>query len=50
MPVDVLLEQLRGAGVDKSSGGDVLTETDKTALLSSLRRSHGAVDDGRKSP
>ena len=25
MPVDVLLEQLRGAGVDKSSGGDVLT-------------------------
>ena len=48
MPVDVLLEQLRGAGVDKSSGGDVLTETDKTALLSSLRRSHGAVDDGKK--
>ncbi|TDR29052.1 translation initiation factor IF-2 [Hydromonas duriensis] len=48
MPVDVLLEQLRGAGVEKSSGADELTESDKSALLTSLRRSHGATEEGKK--
>ena len=33
MPVDALLEQLRSAGVNKSSGDDELTEGDKTSLL-----------------
>lgn len=48
MPVDVLLEQLRGAGVSKSSGDDPITETDKSALLASLRKAHGAADEGKK--
>ena len=42
MPADVLLEQLRAAGVTKSSPEDVLSETDKEQLLSALRRAHGA--------
>ena len=48
MPVDALLEQLRSAGVNKSSGDDELTEGDKTSLLDSLRKAHGATDAGKK--
>jgi translation initiation factor IF-2 len=47
MPSDVLLEQLRAAGVNKSSEQDGLTEADKEQLLAALRRAHG-VDDARK--
>ncbi len=48
MPADVLLEQLRAAGVNKSSPEDSLTETDKEQLLSALRRAHGADDPLKK--
>jgi translation initiation factor IF-2 len=48
VPVDVLLEQLRDAGVNKSSGDDELTESDKSSLLASLRKAHGAADEGKK--
>ncbi len=48
VPVDVLLEQLKGAGVSKTSGDDELSETDKQQLLSGLRRAHGAGEDAGK--
>jgi len=41
VPADVLLEQLRDAGVNKSSAQDSLTEADKEQLLAALRRAHG---------
>ncbi len=47
VPADVLLEQLKAAGVDKSSAGDPLTETDKEQLLTALRAAHGGAD-GKK--
>jgi len=47
VPAEVLLEQLRSAGVDKASASDTLTESDKAQLLSALRRAHGA-DEGTK--
>lgn len=43
-----LLEQLRAAGVSKSSSEDALSEQDKTALRNHLRAAHGGtVDDNR---
>ena len=48
LPVETLLEQLRAAGVQKSSAGDGLTETDKEQLLSSLRKAHGGDEAPRK--
>ncbi|SNS35901.1 translation initiation factor IF-2 [Noviherbaspirillum humi] len=48
MPADLLLTQLRAAGVDKSSASDPLSKEDKDKLLSHLRRSHGAAPDGEK--
>ena len=48
MPADVLLEQLRSAGVEKKSADDLLTETDKAQLLTALRRAHGADDSPKK--
>ena len=42
MPAEVLLEQLRAAGVDKRAADDELSENDKEQLLSSLRKTHGA--------
>lgn len=48
MPASVLLEQLRAAGVDKSSESDALSETDKARLLESLRKAHGSEDAGAK--
>ena len=47
MPADVLLEQLRAAGVTVGTIDDAVSEADKTQLLESLRRSHGAKD-GKK--
>ncbi|MEZ5661407.1 MAG: translation initiation factor IF-2 [Burkholderiaceae bacterium] len=41
MPADVLLEQLKAAGVEKGSVDDALSASDKERLLDSLRRSHG---------
>ncbi len=48
MPTEVLLEQLKSAGVSKSSQNDPVTEEDKTKLLESLRRAHGTSDPGKK--
>ena len=45
---DVLLEQLRSAGVSKASEGDTLTDADKQKLLSYLQASHGTVSAERK--
>ena len=47
MPANVLLEQLRAAGVELSSVDDGVTDGDKARLLESLRRSHGATE-GKK--
>jgi len=48
MPADLLLTQLRSAGVDKSSTSDPLSKDDKDKLLDHLRRTHGAVADTEK--
>ena len=42
MPSDVLLKQLRDAGVEKNSVNDTLSKEDKDKLLSYLRGAHGA--------
>ena len=42
MPSDVLLKQLRDAGVDKNSASDILSKEDKDKLLSFLRSVHGS--------
>lgn len=47
MPAEVLLEQLRAAGVAINTAADELSEVDKSKLLESLRRSHGATE-GKK--
>ena len=41
MPAELLLEQLKSAGVSKFSSSDQLTESDKTLLLGYLRKEHG---------
>ena len=48
MPADVLLAQLRTAGVDKNSASDPLTKEDKDRLLGHLRRAHGTAPEGEK--
>ena len=48
MPADLLLTQLRSAGVEKSSTSDPLSKDDKDKLLNHLRRTHGASDTGEK--
>ncbi len=47
-PADVLLDQLRSAGVAKTSDSDTLNDTDKQKLLSYLQASHGTVTGDRK--
>jgi translation initiation factor IF-2 len=42
LQAELLLEQLKAAGVDKANTDDKLTEQDKTALLEYLRKGHGA--------
>ena len=48
MPADLLLTQLRSAGVEKSSASDSLSKEDKDRLLEHLRRSRGAAPEGDK--
>ncbi len=48
MPAEVLLTQLRAAGVEKSSASDELSKEDKDKLLGHLRRAHGAAPDAEK--
>jgi translation initiation factor IF-2 len=48
MPADLLLTQLRSAGVEKSSTSDPLSKDDKDKLLTHLRRTHGAAGDTEK--
>lgn len=43
LPTALLLEQLKSAGVHKSTAIDLLSETDKTALLDHLRKEHGTL-------
>jgi translation initiation factor IF-2 len=43
LPTALLLEQLKGAGVNKLAVDDQLGEADKAALLDYLRKEHGAV-------
>ncbi|HOY71427.1 MAG TPA: translation initiation factor IF-2 [Methylotenera sp.] len=43
LPTALLLEQLKSAGVNKSTANDQLSETDKTALLEHLRKEHGTL-------
>jgi translation initiation factor IF-2 len=48
MPAELLLTQLRSAGVAKSSASDPLSKEDKDKLLDHLRRSHGTATDSAK--
>ena len=48
MPVEMLLEQPRSAGVEKISGDDTVTEADKERLLQALRRAHGGAEAPKK--
>ncbi|WP_373990882.1 translation initiation factor IF-2 [Duganella sp. BuS-21] len=48
MPADLLLTQLRSAGVEKSSTSDPLSKDDKDKLLDHLRRTHGAGAEEKK--
>ncbi|QBE62801.1 translation initiation factor IF-2 [Pseudoduganella lutea] len=48
MPADLLLTQLRSAGVEKSSASDPLSKDDKDKLLEHLRRTHGAAGSSEK--
>jgi translation initiation factor IF-2 len=43
LPTLLLLEQLKSAGVHKSSADDLLSENDKAALLDHLRKEHGTL-------
>lgn len=43
LPTLLLLEQLKSAGVHKSSAEDLLSENDKSALLDHLRKEHGTL-------
>ncbi|NBS48265.1 MAG: translation initiation factor IF-2, partial [Betaproteobacteria bacterium] len=47
-PADTLLEQLRNAGVSKTSPGDAISEADKQKLLNYLKASHGTATPERK--
>jgi len=47
IPAQVLLEQLRTAGVELQSIHDEVTDADRAKLLDSLRRAHGS-SDGKK--
>lgn len=43
LPTALLLEQLKSAGVHKTSAEDQLSEADKAALLNHLRKEHGTL-------
>ena len=44
LPTTLLIEQLKSAGVNKTSVDDFLEESDKSALLDYLRKEHGATN------
>lgn len=48
MPAGVLLEQLQAAGVKVRGEADALTEADKSQLLATLRKAHGAQEGEKK--
>jgi len=48
MPADLLLTQLRSAGVEKSTASDALSKDDKDRLLEHLRRARGVAPDNDK--
>jgi translation initiation factor IF-2 len=48
LPTDLLLEQLRAAGVEKSAADDTITEQDKAGLLDYLSKKHGAREPKSK--
>ena len=48
LSVDVLIEQLKAAGVEKSSGSDAISETDKERLLDALRKAHGGAQEAQR--
>ena len=48
LPANVLLDQLRAAGVTKESPEDVLSENDKARLLDALRKAHGGTETKQK--
>ena len=48
MPADVLLKQLRDAGVEKNSAEDKLSKEDKDKLLGHLRKAHGVAEGEKK--
>ncbi|MBA3477344.1 MAG: translation initiation factor IF-2 [Lautropia sp.] len=48
VPAEVLLEQLRAAGVDKASAADSLSESDKEQLLTALRAAHGGSESKKQ--
>lgn len=48
MPTDLLLTQLRSAGVEKNSESDPLSKEDKDRLLEHLRRVRGVAPEGEK--
>ena len=48
LPAELLLEQLKSAGVNKAAHDDELTEQDKTSLLEYLRKEHGAEEPKNK--
>jgi translation initiation factor IF-2 len=48
VPPQLLLEQLRTAGVVKQAESDALSDDDKSRLLESLRKAHGANGGEKK--
>ncbi|MDR3412895.1 MAG: translation initiation factor IF-2 [Formivibrio sp.] len=50
MPPHELLEQLRAAGVEKKSEGDLLSPQDKSRLLDHLKQKHGNGAGGADKP
>jgi bacterial translation initiation factor 2 (bIF-2) len=48
LPTELLLEQLRAAGVEKSAAADAITEQDKAGLLDYLSKKHGAKEPKAK--
>ncbi|MBA4382235.1 MAG: translation initiation factor IF-2 [Sideroxydans sp.] len=47
LPVELLLEQLKSAGVDKAAESDAISEQDKAKLLEHLRSAHGGASKSK---
>ncbi|MFP5407791.1 MAG: translation initiation factor IF-2 [Gammaproteobacteria bacterium] len=47
LPAELLLEQLKAAGVSKRDAADSVTEADKAHLLDYLRKMHGGGESGK---